>query len=157
VGRWANLLYLLNWWPVANCSCCLCLGWIKKKLILTNRLAYLKVGATSTLLMCMSIYGSKLFMYRILDLIDTCSITLYFLTLVGVWARESALKADASLTRDPHFNFSHSNFQINFCSLKPFFFYFSPFLPNSTNLSNATVILLSALGPSSWIDGQLEW
>ncbi len=42
-------------------------------------------------------------MYWILDVIDKCSRTLCFLTLTGVWAGESALKAEATLIYDPHY------------------------------------------------------
>ena len=67
-------------------------------------------------------------------------IFVHHLTSIGGWVGELTLKAYVTLTHDPHFN-SHTEL----------------FFGNSAKVSNTLVHVLSALGPSSQIDGQLEW
>jgi hypothetical protein len=50
------------------------------------------------------IYDCYMFIVQATGFIDTCSINLHYLYLLGVQARKSALKADAQLTHGLHFN-----------------------------------------------------
>jgi hypothetical protein len=77
-------------------------------------------------------------------LTDTCSMTLYYFSLIGVQARESALKVDAPLTNDILFS-THTETQNVWALLRPKPF----FLPNPVNQRNVTVRSTKCFGTIS--------
>ncbi len=91
------------------------------------------------------IYDCHMFIVQATGLIHTCSINLHYLYLLGVHARESALKADAPLTYDLRFNSLNSNPKLqnikSFFYQKPSSLYFTPFQPNSINQHKECLVL----------------
>jgi hypothetical protein len=88
---------------------------------------------------CLSPISNE-YIWGILDSIDGCAITLYYLTPIGAQVWESALKGDAPLTQDPH---SQTQILNSTFPKQKHISVFPPFLLDSANLGNATVSMLS--------------